>query len=165
MRITFDNNTHPNTDRVTTAYSNTRAQESARTGAFAADISGTVMDNNAYGVQGRTTEEVMQEAQVTDVTMQRNYMTVMSNSMSTEDFSKMLEEGVNPNDMDIEEVVTIVDRIKAELVKSGTHVAGYTDDLDNETLARIVGSESFANQLADVFAGEDIPLPPRCLPG
>lgn len=158
MRITFDNNTHPNTDRVTTTYSNTRAQESAKAGAFAADISGTVMDNNAYGVQGRTAEEVMQEAQVTDVTTQRNYMAVMSNSMSTEDFAEMLEEGVDPNDMDIETVVTIVDRIKAELVKSGVSVAGYTDDLDSETLTQIVGSESFANQLQNAFMQNDIPV-------
>ena len=158
MRITFDNNAHPNTERVTTAYSNTRTQESVKTGAYTADISGTVMDNNAYGVQGRTTEEVMQEALVTDVTTQQNYMTVMSHSMSTEDFSKMMEEGVNPNDMEIETVVTIVDRIKAELVKSGVSVAGYTDDLDSETLTEIVGSEGLARHLRGTFVQNDIPV-------
>ena len=125
MRITFDN-THPNTDKVITTYSSTRAKECERPGAYTADISGTVMDNNAYGVHGRTAEDVMQEAMVTDVTMERNYMAVMSNSMSTEDFSKMLREGVDPNDMDVETVVTIVDRIKAELMKAGVSVTGYT---------------------------------------
>ena len=90
MRITFENNTQVNTEKVTTSYSHTRTKESGKTGVFAADISGTVMDNNAYGVHGRTAEEVMQEAQLTDVATQRNYMAVMSNSMSTEDFSRML---------------------------------------------------------------------------
>lgn len=158
MRITFENNTQLNTEKVTTAYSHTRTKESGKTGVFTADISGTVMDNNAYGVQGRTAEEVMQEAQLTDVATQRNYMAVMSNSMSTEDFARMMEEGANPNDMDIETVVTIVDRMKAELVKAGVHVAGYTDDLDSDTLAQIVGSEAFAQQLQDAFLQNDIPV-------
>ena len=116
------------------------------------------MDNDAYGVQGRTTEEVMQEAQLTDVSTQRNYMAVMSNSMSDEDYARLLKEGGNPNDTDIDTVVTIVDRIKAELVKSGVHVAGYTDDLDPETLTKIVGSESLANHLRDAFTQNDIPV-------
>lgn len=158
MRITFENNTQQSTERVTTAYSSTRTQKSERTGAFTADISGTVMDNNAYGVQGRTAEDVMQEAQGTDVAAQRNYMAVMSNSMSTEDFSKLLKEGVNPNDTEIETVVTIVDRIKAELVQAGVSVSGYTDSLDMETLTRIVGSQSLAKQLSDTFVQNDIPV-------
>ena len=158
MRIIFENNTQQNTERVTTAYSSTRTQESAKTGVFTADISGTVMDNNAYGVHGRTAEDVMQEAQGTDVATQRNYMAVMSNSMSTEDFSKLLKEGVNPNDTEIETVVTIVDRIKAEMVKAGVSVSGYTDSLDTETLTQIVGSETLARQLCDTFAGNDVPV-------
>ncbi len=157
MRITFEN-THPNTDKVTTAYSSTRTKECAKRGAYTADISGTVMDNNAYGVQGRTAEDVMQGAAATDVTTQHNYMAVMSNSMSTEDFSKMLREGVDPNDMDVETVVTIVDRIKAELMKAGVSVTGYTDDIDSATLTEIVGNESFANSLAESFKGNDIPV-------
>ena len=158
MRITWENNTQQNTERVTTAYSTTRTKECEQTGAFTADISGTVMDNNAYGVQGRTAEDVMQEAQGMDVATQRNYMAVMSNSMSTEDFSKMLAEGVNPGDTEIDTVVTIVDRIKAELVKSGVSVTGYTDNLDTETLTKIVGSESLARQLCDSFLKNDIPV-------
>lgn len=158
MRITFENNTQQNTERVTTAYSSIRTQERERPGAFTADISGTVMDNNAYGVQGRTAEDVMQGAQGTDVATQRNYMAVMSNSMSTEDFSKLLKEGVNPNDTEIETVVTIVDRMKAELVQAGVSVSGYTDSLDMETLTRIVGSESLARQLSDTFVQNDIPV-------
>ena len=157
MRITFDN-THPNTDKVTTVYSSTCTKECVAKGAYTADISGTVMDNNAYGVQGRTAEDVMQGAAVTDVTMQHNYMAVMSNSMSTEDFSKMLREGVDPNDMDVETVVTIVDRIKAELMKAGVSVTGYTDNIDSVALTEIVGSESLANSLINAFEQNDIPV-------
>ena len=60
--------------------------------------------------------------------------------------------------MDIETVVTIIDRIKAELAKSGVHITGYTDDLDSETMAQIVGSEVLARQLQDAFRQNDIPV-------
>lgn len=157
MRINFEN-AHPNTDKVTTTYSVTHTKDCVKTGAYTADISGTVMDNNAYSVQGRTTEDVMQDAMATDVIAQHNYMAVMSNSMSTEDFSEMLKEGADPNDMDVETVVTIVDRIKAELMKSGMSVIGYTDNIDSETLTQILGSENLARQLTQAFARNDIPV-------
>ncbi len=159
MKITFDQgNTNRNVDRATTAYRNTQMPRTERTSDYALDISGTVMDNNAYNGHGKTAEEVMQDAGLIDVATQRDYMTVMSNTMSEEDFSRLQKEGYHPGDMDIEEVVTIVDQIKAELVKGGTQVAGYTDDLDAETLRAITGSEAFARELEKQFREHDIPL-------
>ncbi len=159
MKITFDqNNTNQNVDRATTAYRDTRAEKTAHTGGFALDISGTVMDNKAYEGHGRTAEEVMQEAGLIDVATQRDYMTVMSNTMSKEDFSRLQKEGYHPGDMEIEEVVTIVDKIKAEVLKGGTQVVGYTDSLDAEKLKEITGSESFAQELYKQFTEHDIPV-------
>lgn len=162
MKITFDHsNTNQNVDRATTAYRNTQKPRTERTGDYALDISGTVMDNNAYGGHGKTTEEVMQDAGLVeeqDLAAQRDYMTVMSNAMSQEDFQRLKEEGYNPGDMDIEEVVTIVDFIKAALIKGGTQVEGYTDDLDAETLSQITRSEGFARELYKQFKAHDIPV-------
>ena len=68
MKITFDHNTaNQNVDRATTAYRNTQAQRTAHAGEYALDISGIVMDNNAYAGHGKTTEEVMQDAGSIDV--------------------------------------------------------------------------------------------------
>ena len=94
MKITFDNNnTNQNVDKVTTTtYRDTHTEKTNQTGVYALDISGTVMDNNAYKGQGKTVEEVMQDAGNIDVATQRDYMTVMSNSMSTEDFGRMLKD-------------------------------------------------------------------------
>ena len=159
MKITFDHtDANRNVDRATTAYRNTRASGTGRTGDYALDISGTVMDNNAYGGHGKTAEEVMQDAGLIDVATQRDYMTVMSNTMSEEDFSRLQRDGYRPGDMDVEEVVTIVDKIKAELVKGGTQIVGYTDDLDAETLREITGSEAFARELCRQFKAHDIPV-------
>lgn len=159
MKITFDHSTvNQNVDRATTAYRDIRQTQSKRTGDYALDISGTVMDNNAYKGQGKTAEEVMQNAGAIDVATQTDFMTVMSNAMSGEDFARLQKEGYHPGDMEIEEVVTIVDQIKAALVKGGTQVVGYTDDLDSDTLAQITGSAAFGEALARQFQAQDIPL-------
>ena len=159
MKITFDHShIDQNVDRAATAYRNTQTPRTEGTGNYALDISGKVMDNNAYGGHGKTAEEVMQDAAAIDVATQTDFMTVMSNTMSGEDFSRLQQEGYHPGDMEIEEVVTIVDTIKAALVKGGTEVAGYTDDLDADTLAQITGSQAFAQELAAQFQAHDIPL-------
>lgn len=160
MKITFDNNnTNQSVDRVmTTTYRDTHTEKTDQMGVYALDISGTVMDNNAYKGQGKTAEEVMQDAGNIDVAVQRDYMTVMSNSMSTEDFGRMMKDGYDIGDMDVEEVVTIVDTIKAELIKGGTQVQGYTDQIDMETLEKITGSEAFARELSRQFAEHDVPV-------
>ena len=146
MRITFENQNR-NVDRTTTEYRSATPVREDRKSAFALDISGTVMDNTAYGLQGRTAEEVMQSAEQIDVALIRDYMTVMSNSMSEEDFAKLQKEGYCPTDTDIETVVTIVDKIKAEMAKGGAHVVGYTDTLGQDVLEEIAGSTAYANAL------------------
>ena len=127
-------------------------------GGFAVDFSGSALNNNAYAEHGKSMEEVMQEVGQENLTAQRNYMAVMSNSMSDEDFAKLQEEGFHPGSTDIETVVTIVDEIKAALIKGGTHIEGYTDNISDEVLESITGSEAFANELKKQFARRDIPL-------
>lgn len=160
MKITFDhNNTNQNVDRVmTTTYRDTRTEKTNHAGAYALDISGTVMDNSAYTGHGRTAEEIMLEAGQDDITARRNYMAVMSNSMSDEDFAKLQKEGFHPGSTDIETVVTIVDHIKVALVKGGTQVIGYTDTISQDALKELAGSEAFAKELEKQFREHDIPV-------
>lgn len=125
---------------------------------FCVDFSGGMPGNQAYEKQGKTMEDVMAEAAATDVSLQKDYMTVMSNSMSDEDFAKLAEEGYDPGVMEPEEAVTIVDTIKAELAESGEVIAGYNDDIDMETLKKITGSEARAQEILDAFHQYDIPV-------
>ena len=156
MKITFENyESKQNVDKAKTVYSSRENFQLNSTRGYALDISGTVMDNTAYGVQGRTTEDIMQQAEYMDVTTQRNYMTVMSNSMSSEDFAKLQEEGYNPGDVTIEEAVTITDHIKAELAKAGVDVAGYTDDVSDTALREVAGSQVSAQQIASKLRQAD----------
>lgn len=108
--------------------------------------------------RGKSLIELQQEAQNADVGITQDYMTLMSHTLSEEDYAKAQEEGFDFSSMNPEETVTIVDKIKAELVRSGKNVVGYTDDLDLETLTAILGSEALAGALVESFAAADLPL-------
>ena len=151
-------NHNSNVDRMTTSQDTSIIQAMPKNGGFALDISGKVMDNNAYGDHGRTAGEVMQDAQAQlDVSVQRDLMTVMSNSMSTEDFNKMMEEGFDPGAVDPKDMVTILDHIKATMAQSGQVVAGYNDDLSKEVLTEITGSQSYAGKIEQALKMADAP--------
>lgn len=126
---------------------------------YKVDISGIVMDNAAYGTEElKSAQEVMQDAGRTDVALQRNYMAVMSNSMSTEDFTKLQEEGYPPGSTTVETSVTILDKIKATLARAGVAVEGYTDDISDEQLEKITGSVSSAAMIKQKLWENDLPV-------
>ncbi len=125
------------------------------------DISGIVKDNRAYGGQGKTGEDACtQHVQVSrqDIANARNYMTVMSNSLSAEDYGKMMETGEEPSYMEAGTASTIIDAVKAAVLKSGKNIEGYTTDIDKATLEKITGSKTYANELTDSFAKYDVPV-------
>lgn len=167
MRISFDNTASLRTEQTKTSYSVAEATRERAACGYKLDISDKVTDNAAYDFfgkkgsrcgQGRSAEEIARNAGYEDVTLYRNYMAVMSNSMSDEDFAKLQKEGYNPSDMEIEDAVTILDTIKAELLKAGVEIVGYTDSVDSEVLTEITGNEAYARQLSDAFLGEDVPV-------
>lgn len=153
------NNPNIQTEKITTSAS---PRETVKTSGVISGVNVDLFaggtDNDAYKGVPKNQSDIMADAGMTDVQANSDYRIVMSNCMSKEDFSKLLEEGTHPGNTEIETVVTIVDTIKAEMAKSGKVVAGYNDDLDRETLKEITGSEAFANKLAASFDKKDIPL-------
>ena len=125
---------------------------------YTLDISGTVMDNAAYAGHGKTAEELVYDAQVTELTMQSEYVTVMSNSVSGQDVEQLREEGYRPCDMEAGEMVNTVESIKATLAEAGVVIEGYNDDLDMDTLEQYTGSKSRAMELRKQFRENDIPV-------
>ena len=125
---------------------------------FAAFLGGQNDLPGMGGEKGKSLIELQQEAEAADVGVQQDFMTVMSHTMSEEDYAKMREEGFDPGDMEPEEVVTIVDKIKAELARAGKNIVGYTDDMDMGTLTAALGSEVLARSVAESFREADVPL-------
>ena len=116
---------------------------------------------NEENNKGKSLIELQQDAGNTNVALQQDYMTLLSHTMSQEDYAKACEDGFDPRELDQDTAVTIVDRIKAELVRSGQNIAGYTDDIDMDTLAAAVGSDTLAQSIEEQFQATDIPLTPE----
>jgi len=126
---------------------------------YKVDISSTVMDNAAYGADElKTVQDIMRDAGQQDVALQRNYMAVMSNSMSTEDFAKLQEEGYSPDNMTVETAVTALDRIKATLVDAGVVIEGFNNNISNDQLEEITGSVSGAKRIESKLQENDLPV-------
>lgn len=162
MKITFSEQAIKEAERRR-AELNRGAQQTSATAmgqtAFA-DMFGRQEDGilPAAGEKGKSLIELQEEAGNVDVAVERDYMTVMSHTMSEEDYARMQEEGFDLGSMDSQEVVTIVDKIKAELARAGKNIVGYTDDMDVGKLTAALGSEVLARSVVDSFRQADVPL-------
>lgn len=167
MKITFDsgavNKTNNGKDSLERA-ENKKASGTFRkaNAAYRMDLFGNREENWEKNfcktAKGKDIREFQQELQNVDTTILRNYMTVMSHTMSEEDFAKMEKEGFDFKNMDPQTAVTIVDKIKAELAKSGKNIIGYTDDINLDTLTAAVGSEGLAKRIVQAFRQMDVPV-------
>ena len=162
MNITLDaklsSSPVADTDRTTT-YKTTADSLQVGNSGYSLDITDNkVMDDKAYQGHGLTAQDIMSKAGNTNVKAQKDFMIVMSNSVSGEDLEKMQEEGFQPGSTDVETYVSIVDRIKVTLAKAGVEIAGYNDDLDTATVEEITGSRIDANELVDKMQQADIPV-------
>ena len=172
MKINFDHSVKANVPQepgVQGAQTQQRHRQAGKSYNYGAYIDGrnSIHPGNALGSRwnsgrnasrGKTLEELQAQAGATDIQAMQNQMTVMSHTMSDEDYARMMEEGYDPSKMDPQEAVTILDKIKAELVKAGCHIVGYTDTLDMDTLTAAVGDPGLAQALQESFAAADVPL-------
>lgn len=126
-----------------------KAKKAGAAGAYAVNIGGqdARTQGGTYKKEDMTAEEISMQAGQMDLDVQKMYMAVMSNSMSEEDFNKMLEDGYDVSDVDIETMVTILDQIKVAVAKGGGETGGFTDGLSKETLEQILGSAAYAEAL------------------
>ncbi|MBO5093726.1 MAG: hypothetical protein J6C33_05145, partial [Lachnospiraceae bacterium] len=160
MKITFQTTEvkNFNTDRHNTAQKESGVQRIGSGNGYAFDLSGGARGNEVYRENGKTAEDIMREAGGQNVALTHNYMAVMSNCMSDEDFAKLQENGYQTGSTDVETAVTIVDQIKASLLQAGVSITGYTDTLDMETLTEITGDVGLAQEMSDAFAEEGVAL-------
>lgn len=174
VKITFQNQTVTDTENRTentrtekNTWGKDKTQRSKKS--VNANVFGAVYESgqiqmsvgNEENNKGKSLIELQQDAGNTNVTLQQDYMTLLSHTMSQEDYAKACEDGFDPRELDQAAAVTIVDKIKAELVRSGQNIEGYTDDIDLDTLAAAVGSDSLAQSIEEQFRATDVPLTPE----
>ncbi|MDO4508872.1 MAG: DUF6240 domain-containing protein [Lachnospiraceae bacterium] len=108
----------------------------------------TKSDPSTYSVEGlKSFDEIKAKASMKNVSLENNAFAVMATSMSADDVAKMADEGFSPSEMTDFETVTVLDKIKATLVKSGVDIKGFTDDLSKEEIEQIAGSSAYANAI------------------
>lgn len=165
MKITFQNQAENRIESPEAGRQRKAEQPVSKNGygAYAFSLMSSTEKNYAVGDKGKkqkgsTMADLQEQAANVDVGLQQDFMTLMSNTLSEEDYAKLEEDGFRFSDMEPEMAVTIVDKIKAELVRSGKHVPGYTDDVDLEVLGEALGSETLARAVEDSFAKADVPV-------
>ena len=108
----------------------------------------TKSEPSTYSVEGlKSFDEIKAKASMKNVSLENNAFAVMATSMSADDVAKMADEGFSPSEMTDFETVTVLDKIKATLVKSGVDIDGFTDDLSKEEIEQIAGSSAYANAI------------------
>ena len=108
----------------------------------------TKSEPSTYSVEGlKSFDEIKAKASMKNVSLENNAFAVMATSMSADDVAKMSDDGFSPSEMTDSETVTVLDKIKATLVKSGVNIDGFTDDLSKEQIEQIAGSSAYASAI------------------
>lgn len=90
----------------------------------------------------------------------KNYMSVMSHTMSEEDFKELTKDGVHPGKTEVSDAVNIMDHIKANMAEAGVVIDGFNGsaDMDIDKLTEITKDAGYARAIANAFAKQDVPL-------
>ncbi len=160
MKITFEQLESTDINKNSNIYSGHLSSESVK-GKKAYALNAVIFDKDnseksSYGFNSKnmkesisTLTEQLKNANNYDSKTAQKYMAVMSNIMSEKDYANLSKDGFNPAKIPVGEAVTSLDKIKVELEKAGTHIAGYTDDISREKVINITGSLTEANNLND----------------
>ena len=118
----------------------------------------TKSEPSTYSVEGlKSFDEIKAKASMKNVSLDNNAFAVMATSMSADDVAKMADDGFSPLEMTDKETVTVLDKIKATLVKSGVDIKGFTDDLSKEQIEQIAGSSAYANAIEAALKETELP--------
>lgn len=135
------------------------ARSASESLSYTLDISSKDKDITAYGMEElKSAEDIAAMASTKNVALESDANAVMSNSMSKEDFAEYLKEGYSPSNMEIDEVVTNLDKIKATLLESGVVINGYTDTISDSELDQITGNPAISSIIKDALAENMLPV-------
>lgn len=113
-------------------------------------------DNPAKPKQESIAEQV-QKKEAFSADERRNEVAVVANMTSNADGKQLEEEGFSISDSDSRTIVTVTDKIKTALIKSGIDISQYGDGLSREQLEEITGNPAVANQILQALSAYDLP--------
>lgn len=136
----------------------TKAQNTATlsmAGGVVADLSGnTGISESAYTKKTRSLADKLESIGSYNEKNERNYMAVMSNTLSDKDYQELINNGYAPGQMEIKDAVTSLDRMKVKLSQAGVNVEGYTDTVSSDKVEEITGTAAVSAALKNA----DLPV-------
>lgn len=158
MNIQIGENTYNQTGFINNDYEKYTYSKNVSKTAGAVFGDAVAMSAGQVGVGSEIDNMERSMVNIPDSTLQKNYMVVMSNTMSESDFANLEKEGFKVGEMEPGEMVTITDRIKTRMAESGQVIRGYNDDMDSELLEEITGSTVYAEAISNSFNSMDVPF-------
>ena len=154
-----NNSIHNESKKTVMDYALNSSEKAAGNGAVLAPFQkGQVSESGAIRVddafyskpngKGKDPLEELMEDSTKSEELHKNEMAVIAQSTSPEDYAKVSEEGFSVLDSDTHTVVTVLDKIKAVLAKSGDTSMG---ELSKEQLEEITGSAAMAAQISNLM--------------
>ena len=113
--------------------------------------------NPAFAEKKDLTEEIEMGANL-DATARKNQMAVLSHTTSAEDYQKMQEEGFSLESTAGNTIVTVTDKIKMQVAKSGGDISCFGDDLSAAEIEEMAGNAALASQIEAALKEADLPL-------
>lgn len=111
------------------------------------------------GKEGKDTiADEIEQNETLDATDRKNQMVVLAGTTSEEDYQKMQEDGFSLDSTTGNTIVTVTDKIKAQLAKAGVDISYFGDELSMEQLQAITGNIGLAMQLAESMQKADLPV-------
>ena len=105
-----------------------------------------------------TVADEIEKNETLDATDRKNQMVVLAGTTSEEDYRKMQEDGFSLDSTTGNTIVTVTDKIKAQLAKAGVDISCFGDELSMEQLQAITGNIGLAMQLAESMQQADLPV-------
>lgn len=114
-------------------------------------------NDNINLFQGIESKDDIQEfAQLDEIQSIKKQAETITNTASAKDCAKMSEEGKSLYDTEVEEIVTVIDKIKISMAQSENY-KNYGDELDKELIESATGSSSIAKRLVSKLKENNIP--------
>lgn len=104
-----------------------------------------------------TLAEEMERGTGLDATSRKNQMAVLSHTTSEEDYEKMCEEGFSLESTGSNTIVTVIDKIKAQIAKAGGDISCFSDGLSDAEIEALTGNAALASQLEAALREADLP--------
>ena len=99
--------------------------------------------------------ESFDELEKSDIDTQRDYMAIMSNTLSRGDFNELMKEGYSLSDSEVEHIVTVVDKIKIKLAEAGVNT-DYTRGVSQADMESVLGSTGRVVQVAGTLENTEV---------